>query len=264
MLSESADIKSRQLEEPSMNRALILFAMLGWMFFGLSLMQDRSAPADTTTMKSGDTNDDGGIASPNCPADIAPAPNGDGLVNVQDLLAVIGAWGQCPGGCINAGQCDDGNPCTLDQCVAGQCVNTPIAGCCQDVMDCDDGNPCTLDICVAGACVHQPIAGCCQSAAECPVVPNASYVCVNNVCQFNGCSPNFADCDGDPMNGCEAFLNGDVNNCGGCGISADDNNPCTFDFCVAGVVVHQPVPANTPCNGGLCDGIGNCVPFQGE
>jgi len=32
----------------------------------------------------------------NCPADIAPAPLGDDLVNVQDLLAVIGAWGACP------------------------------------------------------------------------------------------------------------------------------------------------------------------------
>lgn len=32
----------------------------------------------------------------NCGADIAPAPNGDGAVNVNDLLAVIGAWGSCP------------------------------------------------------------------------------------------------------------------------------------------------------------------------
>jgi len=31
----------------------------------------------------------------NCPADIAPAPNGDGAVNTLDLLAVIGAWGAC-------------------------------------------------------------------------------------------------------------------------------------------------------------------------
>jgi len=39
----------------------------------------------------------GACANPNaCPADIAPAPNGDDLVNVQDLLAVIGAWGACP------------------------------------------------------------------------------------------------------------------------------------------------------------------------
>jgi len=31
----------------------------------------------------------------NCPADIVP-PGGDNTVNVQDLLAVIGAWGACP------------------------------------------------------------------------------------------------------------------------------------------------------------------------
>ena len=41
----------------------------------------------------------GGCPNPvDCPADIAPAgpPMGDDLVNVQDLLAVIGAWGACP------------------------------------------------------------------------------------------------------------------------------------------------------------------------
>jgi len=37
----------------------------------------------------------GGAPVPLCPADIAPAPSGDNLVNVQDLLAVIGAWGAC-------------------------------------------------------------------------------------------------------------------------------------------------------------------------
>jgi len=38
----------------------------------------------------------GACANPNnCPTDIAP-PGGDDLVNVQDLLAVIGAWGNCP------------------------------------------------------------------------------------------------------------------------------------------------------------------------
>jgi len=39
----------------------------------------------------------GPCANPNaCPADIAPAPSGDDTVNVQDLLAVIAAWGACP------------------------------------------------------------------------------------------------------------------------------------------------------------------------
>ena len=33
----------------------------------------------------------------NCPADIAPVgpPVGNDLVNVEDMLAVIGAWGAC-------------------------------------------------------------------------------------------------------------------------------------------------------------------------
>jgi len=38
----------------------------------------------------------GACANPNdCPADIAPA-GGDDVVNVDDLLAVINAWGVCP------------------------------------------------------------------------------------------------------------------------------------------------------------------------
>jgi hypothetical protein len=35
------------------------------------------------------------VATP-CPADISPQPNGDGVVNVNDLLMVINSWGQCP------------------------------------------------------------------------------------------------------------------------------------------------------------------------
>lgn len=31
-----------------------------------------------------------------CPADVAPPPNGDDQVNVSDLLAVINGWGPCP------------------------------------------------------------------------------------------------------------------------------------------------------------------------
>ncbi len=31
-----------------------------------------------------------------CPADIAPQPNGDGVVNVSDLLLILSSWGPCP------------------------------------------------------------------------------------------------------------------------------------------------------------------------
>jgi hypothetical protein len=37
-----------------------------------------------------------GCTPPNpCPADIAPFPDGDGNVNVDDLLAIINSWGTC-------------------------------------------------------------------------------------------------------------------------------------------------------------------------
>jgi hypothetical protein len=48
--------------------------------------------------------------------------------------------------------CDDGNPCTIDQCVNGACQYTP--------MNCDDGDPCTEDSCVNSECQHVTIPGC--------------------------------------------------------------------------------------------------------
>lgn len=35
----------------------------------------------------------GGVCAPFCPADLAPAPVVDGVVNVDDLLEVINNWG---------------------------------------------------------------------------------------------------------------------------------------------------------------------------
>jgi len=66
----------------------------------------------------GAANDDGGIATGGggCPADIAPSPNGNGVVNVDDLLAVINTWGPCP----VADADGDGVPDAQDNC-----PNTP-------------------------------------------------------------------------------------------------------------------------------------------
>lgn len=61
--------------------------------------------------------------------------------------------------------CEDGDPCTVDECVGSVCVNTPIPGCCDEVADCDDGNACTIDACEAGACVHTPVS--CGSGLVC-------------------------------------------------------------------------------------------------
>src|SRR6516225_2851754 len=55
--------------------------------------------------------------------------------------------------------CDDGNPCTTDECVLNLCVHVNLSGllggltCCNGV-NCDDNNFCTQDTCVANLCVH--------------------------------------------------------------------------------------------------------------
>ena len=52
---------------------------------------------------------------PLCPADISPSITGDGMVNIQDLLAVVAAWGQSgPPGTIPADVNDDGVVNILD------------------------------------------------------------------------------------------------------------------------------------------------------
>jgi hypothetical protein len=53
--------------------------------------------------------------------------------------------------CTEPGACDDQNPCTDDDCVAGFCVNT------NNAAPCDDGNPCTADdVCAEGGCSGVP------------------------------------------------------------------------------------------------------------
>lgn len=45
-----------------------------------------------------DSDDDGTLNACDCLPDIAPKGGGDNAVNIDDLLAVISAWGSCPGG----------------------------------------------------------------------------------------------------------------------------------------------------------------------
>jgi hypothetical protein len=49
------------------------------------------------------------------------------------------------------------------------------------------------------------------------IMPNALAVCSGGTCQVVTCVPGYADCDGDPADGCETSLT-TVNDCGGCGI----------------------------------------------
>lgn len=156
---------------------------------------------------------------------------------------------------LNAGNCNDGNLCTLqDVCVAGKCTGF-------GAKVCSDGNACTADSCdaLSGACLFAVIVGCggnCNIDADCPVSQNT---CVVNFCDIalKKCAKTTL-ADGvkcDDGNKCTA---GDVCVGGNCAkgkvTACDDLNTCTTDFCD---------PLNGNCahvnNIGACDDGSKCT-----
>ncbi len=78
----------------------------------------------------------------------------------------------------------------------------------------------------------------------CPVRANAAATCASSTCGFT-CNANFADCDGDPTNGCERSLLTDPVTCGACGTACSTQN--LTPACAAGA-----------CSGVCNTGFGNC------
>ncbi|MBM4355528.1 MAG: hypothetical protein FJ109_17355, partial [Deltaproteobacteria bacterium] len=70
----------------------------------------------------------------------------DCTAKMAENLCITSAKCNATGYCdMNMVQCDDKDPCTEDECniFTGECVNSPIANCCDVVEDCVDTNPCT-------------------------------------------------------------------------------------------------------------------------
>jgi len=137
----------------------------------------------------------------------APAPEAetcDGIDNDCD-------------GDLDEATCDDGNPCTDDACVEGECQFAPNAAGCDDgnqctigdkcldgscaggsVPNCNDGNPCTDDSC-------EPATGCVSTANQLPC-QDGDVCTVDDTCDGGTCMP-------------------------GAALACDDSNPCTDDSC---------------------------------
>jgi|GEM_PF-1653199 len=138
--------------------------------------------------------------------------------------------------------CDDGDDCTIDECVPGiGCVSTPDPQCCQTNAECNDGNDCTVDSCNAGVCTNEQIPDCCVFDEDChDNNPCTTNLCVNGSCEFD---LNLECCQTDP--------------------ECDDGNPCTNDTCITllqfGICQYNPVPGPT-----CCASDGDCTPNQCE
>lgn len=176
--------------------------------------------------------------------------------------------------------CDDGNPCTVDQC-------EPEEGCSYILLDgisCEDGSLCTLeDRCVAGQCVGEPlncndgnictqdgchpVTGCWHDLADNACCQGGVSVCDDgNPCTDDGCDPLTLECmvtfneafcdDKDPCTVMDTCFMGE---CRGRPKACDDGNPCTLDSCIAGQCFHAALD-QVPCDDGLeCSTGDHCV-----
>ena len=137
----------------------------------------------------------------------------------------------------NLAACDDGNPCTVDQCDALGCLN-PAA---PDGLSCDDGDPGTVgDVCSAGLCTG--LVPQCSVDSDCSDSDVCTGVerCVSNACVAGtalSCAALSGQCSTgtcDSLTGCQATPARE-------GLSCDDGDPGTVgDVCSAGLCAGQP------------------------
>jgi hypothetical protein len=111
--------------------------------------------------------------------------------------------------CTDSASCDDGNACTTDVCdlARGTCSSTPNTNACAA-----DADPCTLDQCQAGQCLHtfDTLACDCATDANC----DDDNLCTNDACNAGTCenTNNAVACD--DGNACTV---GNVCGAGACG-----------------------------------------------
>ncbi len=180
----------------------------------------------------------------------------------------------------NTSTCDDGNPCTDDNC-------HPTQGCAywNHQGDCDDGDPCTSgDSCFNGECLSGEAESCddqldctvdsCEPGIGCVHVATNTLCddadsCTTDTCDaVTGCqySANTGACDdGDSCTTDDVCVD---NQCvGQTVVTCDDGNICTDDDCDATTGCtftanantcddNNPCTANDTCIDGICNAVG--------
>jgi hypothetical protein len=157
----------------------------------------------------------------------------------------------------------------------GSCGNVCVPPTAGDTMKCDKG-VCKVDICNAGTadcdtnpndCEVNPLTdpnNCGMCGMVC-AYPNAAGSCVNGVCQIGACTAPYADCDLNPVNGCEVNIETSPSHCGACSGSCNathgKNPACNVGKCSLTCDngwenCNGEQPGNSPLNDGCEVNIG--------
>lgn len=160
--------------------------------------------------------------------------------------------------CAVDSDCDDGNPCTLDACTAGQCVNPPDSSALSE--PCSDGDPCTTGssclgsgVCGGGDPVALPEDPCILYSCDAEKGITELSMDEGSPCDDGNCCTLVDTClpcdEGDA--GCTAgnlTCQGNPKVCG-------DTNECTTEACECQddlpVCVFPPLDDGTPCDAAL-------------
>jgi hypothetical protein len=160
--------------------------------------------------------------------------------NFDDLLPPGDGGGI--GACTEPSDCPDPGACGDVLCEDGFCLF--------QARQCDDGNPCTLDFCVADTdeCATAPDSD--KVGEECE--PNRACTAAGE-CE---CLEGFQDCDDEP--GCESHANSDPQNCGSCGNGCTSGMACIGGECGT-CDNNEQCDDGRVCTVGTCDvGSGEC------
>ncbi len=155
--------------------------------------------------------------------------NSDNVDGCETMLGTPESCMYCNQACTFAnanGACLQG-VCSVESCVPGW-------------DDCDnmDGNGCEVDITAVSNC------GACGNA--CPGGANAMATCTNGMCGI-ACAQGFADCNNNPLDGCEADLQSSAANCGSCGYACSNANTANLG-CMNGMCAPTCANGFADCN----------------
>lgn len=160
-----------------------------------------------------------------------------------------------------------GTPCTAG---LGACLRDGVYVCSGDgltvVCDAVAGAP-SAEICNG---IDDDCDGIVDEGALCPPLLNATSVCQGGQCVLGQCQPGFANCNGNPADGCETNIMVSNSNCGACG-SPCFGGPHMSAMCQQGVCNRVCEPGYKNCNGSpndgcecppnaVCQGLGCCLP----